>query len=47
MKILPTAFEPFDGETINPALEAVKRVADHVGDAEVIKPPAGACQHPL
>lgn len=28
MKILLTAFEPFDSETINPALEAVKLVAE-------------------
>lgn len=37
MKILLTAFEPFGGETMNPALEAVKRIADHVGDTEVIR----------
>ena len=37
MKVLLTAFEPFGGETINPALEAVRLVADRVGDAEVVK----------
>ena len=37
MKILLTAFEPFGGETINPALEAVKLTAGAIGDAEVIK----------
>ena len=37
MRILLTAFEPFGGETMNPALEAVKRVADHVGGTEVIR----------
>lgn len=37
MKILLTAFEPFGGETINPALEAVKLVSDHIGCIEVVK----------
>lgn len=37
MKILLTAFEPFGGETVNPALEAVKRVSDRIGDIEVVK----------
>ena len=37
MKILLTAFEPFGGETMNPELEAVKRIADHVEDTEVIR----------
>lgn len=37
MKLLLTAFEPFEGEKINPALEAVKRVADLVGATEIVK----------
>ena len=37
MKILLTAFDPFGGEPVNPALEAVKLVADKVGDVEVVK----------
>lgn len=37
MKLLLTAFDPFGGEPINPALEAVKLVADKVGDVEVVK----------
>lgn len=37
MKILVTGFEPFDGATINPALEAVKRLPETVADAEVVK----------
>ena len=37
MKILLTAFEPFGGERINPALEAVKLVADKIGAAEIVK----------
>ena len=37
MKLLLTAFDPFDGEPINPALEAVKLVADIVGDVDIVK----------
>lgn len=37
MKILLTAFDPFGGESVNPALEAVKLVADKVGDVDVVK----------
>lgn len=37
MKILLTAFEPFGGETINSALEAVKLAASSVGGAKIIK----------
>ena len=32
MKLLLTAFDPFGGSPINPALEAVKLVADKIGD---------------
>ena len=37
MKLLLTAFDPFGGETVNPAQEAVKMVADRVGNVEVVK----------
>ena len=37
MKILLTAFDPFDEESINPALEAVKCVSDEISGAEIIK----------
>lgn len=37
MKVLLTAFDPFGGEPINPALEAVKLVSDKVGDVQVVK----------
>lgn len=37
MKLLLTAFDPFGGEPINPALEAVKLVADRIGEVEVVK----------
>ncbi|NME81576.1 pyroglutamyl-peptidase I [Clostridium sp. SM-530-WT-3G] len=37
MKVLITGFDPFGGENINPALEAVKKLPDTVAGAEVIK----------
>lgn len=37
MKLLLTGFDPFGGEPINPAWEAVKLVADKVGEVEVVK----------
>ncbi len=37
MKLLLTAFDPFGGEKINPALEAVKLVASHLDEVEVVK----------
>ena len=37
MKLLLTAFDPFGGSPINPALEAVKLVADQIGDVEIVK----------
>ncbi|MBQ9009525.1 MAG: pyroglutamyl-peptidase I [Clostridia bacterium] len=37
MKILLTAFEPFGGDTVNPAQEAVRLVPDTVAGAEIIK----------
>ncbi|MGB3161273.1 pyroglutamyl-peptidase I [Carnobacterium sp.] len=37
MKILVTGFDPFGGEKINPALEAVKMLADTINGAEIKK----------
>ncbi|HCW73500.1 MAG TPA: pyroglutamyl-peptidase I [Clostridiaceae bacterium] len=37
MKILVTAFDPFGGESINPALEAVKLMKDKIAGAEIVK----------
>ena len=36
-KLLITGFDPFGGETINPAWEAVQRLPDVVGDYELTK----------
>ena len=37
MKLLLTAFDPFGGESVNPALEAVKIVQEQVGTVSVVK----------
>jgi pyroglutamyl-peptidase len=37
MKILITGFDPFGGENINPALEAVKKLPDTLLGSEIIK----------
>ena len=37
MKLLLTGFTPFAGETINPALEAVKRVKPEIAGMEIVK----------
>ncbi|MEG0730168.1 MAG: pyroglutamyl-peptidase I, partial [Cetobacterium sp.] len=37
MKILITGFDPFGGESINPAWEAVKAIPSMVEDVEIIK----------
>jgi len=37
MKLLLTAFTPFGGESINPALEAVKEVKDKIANLDIIK----------
>lgn len=37
MKILVTGFDPFGGESVNPAYEAVKRLDDKVAGAEIVK----------
>lgn len=37
MKVLVTGFDPFGGESVNPAYEAVKQIPDQVAGAQVIK----------
>ncbi|WP_427337937.1 pyroglutamyl-peptidase I [Caloranaerobacter sp. DY30410] len=37
MKVVVTGFEPFGGEEINPALEAVKKLDDEIAGAKIIK----------
>lgn len=37
MKVLVTGFDPFGGESMNPAWEAVKVIKDEIAGAEVVK----------
>lgn len=37
MKVLLTGFEPFGGETLNPAQEAVKMVKENIKGADIVK----------
>ena len=37
MKLLLTAFDPFGGDKVNPALEAVRLVSEKVENVEVVK----------
>ena len=37
MKVLITGFDPFGGESLNPAYEAVKQMKDHIAGAEIVK----------
>lgn len=37
MKILITGFDPFGGESVNPALEAVKMMKDEIAGAQIVK----------
>lgn len=37
MKVLITGFDPFGGEKINPAWEAVKGLKDEIEGAEIVK----------
>lgn len=37
MKVLITGFDPFGGESINPALEAVKKLPNVINNAQIIK----------
>lgn len=39
MKLLITGFDPFGGETVNPAFEAVKLLPDTIAGAQIIKLP--------
>ena len=36
-KILVTGFDPFGGESINPALEAIKQLPDKIDDIAIVK----------
>lgn len=37
MKVLITGFDPFGGEAVNPALEAVMALPNHINETEIIK----------
>jgi pyroglutamyl-peptidase len=37
MKLLLSAFDPFGGDAVNPALEAVKLLPDKIGNTEIVK----------
>lgn len=37
MKVLITGFDPFGGEKVNPALEAVKKLDDKIAGAQIVK----------
>lgn len=37
MKVLVTGFDPFGGELVNPAYEAVKQLPDEIAGAQIIK----------
>lgn len=37
MKCLVTGFDPFGGEAINPALEAVKLLPEEINGAKIVK----------
>ncbi|MCL2834426.1 MAG: pyroglutamyl-peptidase I [Treponema sp.] len=37
MKLLLTAFDPFGGEKVNPALEAVKLIPERIGTVNIVK----------
>jgi pyroglutamyl-peptidase len=37
MKILVSAFDPFGGDVVNPALEAVKRIPEKIDALEIVK----------
>lgn len=36
MRLLVTAFDPFGGESVNPALEAVRRLPAEIAGAAVV-----------
>ncbi|MGN1412866.1 MAG: pyroglutamyl-peptidase I [Anaerovoracaceae bacterium] len=37
VRVLVTGFQPFDGETTNPSMEAVKRLPETIENAEILK----------
>ena len=37
MKVLVTAFDPFGGESVNPAEQAVGLLPDQIGDKQITK----------
>ena len=37
MKVLLTGFDPFGGESVNPAFEAIKLLPDTIAGAESVK----------
>ena len=37
MKVLVTGFDPFGGDKVNPAYEAVKKMPDEIAGAQIIK----------
>lgn len=37
MKVLLTGFDPFGGESVNPAFEAIKLLPDTIAGAEIVK----------
>ena len=37
LSLIHICFEPFDGESVNPELEAVKGLPERIGDAEIVK----------
>ncbi len=37
MKVLVTGFDPFGGEKVNPAYEAVKLLPDTIAGAEIVR----------
>ena len=37
MKVLITGFDPFGGESVNPAYEAIRLLPDEIGGAQIIK----------
>jgi pyroglutamyl-peptidase len=45
MRILVTGFEPFDGEPVNPALEAVRRLPAQLGEHTIERRPLPAVFH--
>jgi pyroglutamyl-peptidase len=45
MRVLVTGFDPFGGEPVNPALEAVLRLPDRIGSHEIVRRPLPTVFH--